>query len=193
MKTNLFFIFLLTCLKWSFGVPMVENSVKFALERCKQFLDLAEFMKESALSTNDDLRRTHKVCLHIVEVERDFSQAKPDLVLPLALKKDKPKEEKFNCSVWAFPRQDFQGDRVEFNSDVSNTKALKIKSLRIKGQKGQNCSWRFFDNVDFKGRNFTLGLRESRWEIDAMPKIGWGLNRVKSARKFRKIKSIRKN
>ena len=54
------------------SVPMVENSVKFALERCKQFLSLAQYLKAKALKENEDLKRTKDVCEHIVQIEKLF-------------------------------------------------------------------------------------------------------------------------
>lgn len=36
------------------SVPMVENSVKFALERCRQFLRLATFLREGALDEDKE-------------------------------------------------------------------------------------------------------------------------------------------
>lgn len=54
------------------SVPMVENSVKFALERCKQFLSLAQYLKAKALKENQDLKRTKDVCQHIVQIEKYF-------------------------------------------------------------------------------------------------------------------------
>ena len=53
------------------SVPMVENSVKFALERCKQFLHLATFLKDDALG-DDEISRTKRVCDHIVVIEEDL-------------------------------------------------------------------------------------------------------------------------
>jgi hypothetical protein len=66
------------------GIPMVENSVKFALERCKQFLHLAEFLQADALAKNKEIRRTKKVCEHIVLIQSDFEEEK---VEALAMKK----------------------------------------------------------------------------------------------------------
>ena len=54
------------------GFPMIENSVKFALERCKQFLELATFLKPSALEESEEIRRSKKICDHIILVEGDF-------------------------------------------------------------------------------------------------------------------------
>jgi hypothetical protein len=45
------------------AIPMVDNSVKFALERCKQFLELAKFFQPKALTKNFDIRRTKRVML----------------------------------------------------------------------------------------------------------------------------------
>ncbi len=43
----------------SCAVPMVENSVKFALDRCKQFLHLSTFIKDrdiqASMKKNDKL------------------------------------------------------------------------------------------------------------------------------------------
>ena len=68
-----FALLLLSSKEGATGIPMVENSVKFALERCKQFLHLAEFLQPEALNDNLDIRRTKKVCDHIVLVENDFN------------------------------------------------------------------------------------------------------------------------
>ena len=38
------------------GVPMVDNSVAFAVDRCRQFLRLAEFMRASALRRDAGIR-----------------------------------------------------------------------------------------------------------------------------------------
>ncbi len=47
-------LILLFCVTVVSPVPMVENSVKFALERCKQFLHLATFLREDALQQDQD-------------------------------------------------------------------------------------------------------------------------------------------
>ena len=38
------------------GVPMVDNSVAFAVDRCRQFLHLAKFMRASALRKDAGIR-----------------------------------------------------------------------------------------------------------------------------------------
>ena len=38
------------------GVPMVDNSVAFAVDRCRQFLRLAEFMRASAIRRDAGIR-----------------------------------------------------------------------------------------------------------------------------------------
>ena len=53
------------------GFPMIENSVKFALERCKQFLRLATFLKPDALQ-DAEIRKSKRVCEHIIKIEGDF-------------------------------------------------------------------------------------------------------------------------
>ena len=43
------------------GVPMVDNSVAFAVDRCRQFLRLAEFMRASALRKDAGIRCVDRV------------------------------------------------------------------------------------------------------------------------------------
>ena len=38
------------------GVPMVDNSVAFAVDRCRQFLHLAKFMRANALRNDAGIR-----------------------------------------------------------------------------------------------------------------------------------------
>ncbi len=51
------------------GVPMVDNSIRFALDRCRQFLHLHSYMRPKALRQNADIRRTAEMCRHIVKLE----------------------------------------------------------------------------------------------------------------------------
>lgn len=60
------------------GVPMVENSVRFALDRCKQFLKLATYLRETALEENSDIRKTKKICDHIVKIDTEFFHDKDE-------------------------------------------------------------------------------------------------------------------
>ena len=38
------------------GVPMVDNSIAFAVDRCRQFLHLAKFMRANALRKDAGIR-----------------------------------------------------------------------------------------------------------------------------------------
>ena len=104
------------------GIPMVENSVKFALERCKQFLHLAEFLQPDALAKNREIRRTKKVCDHIVLIRDDFvndsadDEDKEEKIEALAMKKPLKKNGRkstkkndffSNCQVQLFNQQHF--------------------------------------------------------------------------------------
>ncbi len=45
------------------GVPMVDNSVRFALERCRQFLRLARFLRADAIRDDmDGIGETGEPC-----------------------------------------------------------------------------------------------------------------------------------
>lgn len=57
---------------------MVENSVRFALDRCKQFLKLATYLRETALEENSDIRKTKKICDHIVKIDTEFFHDKDE-------------------------------------------------------------------------------------------------------------------
>ena len=192
------------------GIPMVENSVKFALERCKQFLHLAEFLQPEALNENVDIRRTKKVCDHIVLVEDDFnsndigeiSNAKTvqteslvdKPVKMLALRKESPvapltdrkhvKKEEQNCYVHLFRRQHFQGKAIVLSKNLKDTVHWNVKSVRVLGP----CSWRFFNRAGFQGEHFTVDGNSS-WDdknLATLAKWGWKVGSLKSVKKLNK-------
>ena len=180
-------------------VPMVENSVKFALERCRQFLNLATYMKNDALNEVNDLKRTYRVCRHLIKAEAFYAENpvedEEDFVLTAQpLKKEAPKMKMSRhshryggsgdtCYVILFKRQHFQGEEIVLRKDRRDLGYFDVKSLRIIGDKKANsCAWRFFTKANYKGGNFTVKASNA---LESPDQWGFKVGQLKSARKIK--------
>eukprot|EP00095_Tigriopus_kingsejongensis_P006959 maker-scaffold406_size180810-snap-gene-0.24 protein:Tk06959 transcript:maker-scaffold406_size180810-snap-gene-0.24-mRNA-1 annotation:"---NA---" len=167
------------------GVPMVENSVKFALDRCKQFLKLAIFLRESALEENSDIRKTKRICDYLVKIDRDFNEEDEDdrvdedednVVVAKAQhfkaseKTKKTRSKSINVIQSIEPGVSLDNPRFsqcevklfprqEFKGKaVTRSKSVNDTfSMKIKSLRVIGpCTWTFYDQANFTGHFFTI-------------------------------------